>query len=101
MATKKQTKADKAFIEKITTLNVQTGPKAKAPTCPGCGDAMKPIGVLAGEFHGQQVVGDVYSCGPIPPAALAALQRRKKTEQSHAEPPPSAIGGRPSAIPCR
>jgi hypothetical protein len=42
---KKQTKADKAFIEKIGTLGIKTNSASKA--CPDCGYEMQPIGHLA------------------------------------------------------
>jgi hypothetical protein len=59
MAGKKQTKADKAFIEKISTLQVNTKSASKKD-CPECGKEMKPIGFLAGEVHGQKVGGPIY-----------------------------------------
>jgi hypothetical protein len=58
MPAKKQTKADKAFIDKISTLQVKTGSAKK--TCPDCGHEMQQIGHLAGEVHGQKVGGPIY-----------------------------------------
>jgi hypothetical protein len=58
MPGKKQTKADKAFIEKISTLQVNT--KSAKKTCPDCGHEMQQIGHLSGEVHGQKVGGPIY-----------------------------------------
>lgn len=68
---KKQTKADKAFIDKISTLGINTGAK------PGhtCG-APTHIGVLKGQVLGQEVEADVYTNGPVPPEALRPRERK-------------------------
>jgi hypothetical protein len=61
---KKQTKADKAFIEKIGTLGIKTNSASKA--CPDCGYEMQPIGHLAGEINGQKVSAPVFGHPGMP-----------------------------------
>lgn len=41
----KQTKADKAFIEKIKTIQI-SGSKVPMPTCPDCGKPIKAFGCI-------------------------------------------------------
>lgn len=67
---KKQTKADKAFIEKISSITVGTGAgKQKSPAhieCPGCGGPASVVGFVGFPIY----AGDVK----------AEIQRRKKAE---------------------
>lgn len=69
---KKQSKADKAFIEKISTLQINTksstNSSAETKSC-GCGSPLHKIGHIKGEIHGKEVESDVYghSHAPVPP----------------------------------
>jgi hypothetical protein len=89
---KKQTKADKAFIAKISTLNI--GSKSSGsdhehgPTC-GCGKTLEKVGHVKGEFYGKQVEGDVYA-HPLPDespvgenlkARMKSVREKKAREQ--------------------
>lgn len=67
--TKEQRKADAAFIEKISSINIGVKSSGK---CPDCGmpvmsapDGAKPVGMLFGSMHGQPVGGPVYAA-PMP-----------------------------------
>lgn len=58
--TKKQSKADKAFIAKIATIGISTGAKSDGHTCQNCGKEMPKIGMLVGMMNGEPVAGPVY-----------------------------------------
>lgn len=73
---KKQTKADKAFIEKIGTIGISTG-AAKKKECPECGHEMKQIGFLAGEVEGKPLAGPIYGH----PGGLHAPGKRPRAER--------------------
>ena len=68
---KKQTKADKAFIDKIGTIGINTSGKKAEKPCPGCGGSAEQIGYIAGEIHGQMVGGPVYGHAKPPGTRLA------------------------------
>lgn len=53
MKKKKQTKADKAFIEKIKSLGINTG-KGADPKCDQCGGTMVPVVVAAVRVRKQK-----------------------------------------------
>jgi hypothetical protein len=72
---KKQSKADKAFIEKIGTLGIKTSSGKKA--CPDCGHEMKQVGYLAGEVNGNPVGGPIYGH----PGGLHEPGKRAQTER--------------------
>jgi hypothetical protein len=80
---KKQTKADKAFIEKIGTIGINTGGKKPEPkTCPDCGHEMKPIGHIVGEVHGELLSGPVYGHAKPPGRRRAERPAPVTDEQS-------------------
>jgi hypothetical protein len=82
MATKKQTKADKAFIEKIGTIGISTGAVPKK-VCQDCGHESAQVGYLAGEVNGQMIGGPVYGHpGMMMPRPRAARPVASSDEQS-------------------
>lgn len=82
MAAKKQTKADKAFIEKIGTIGISTG--ASKMVCPDCGHESAPIGFLSGVVNGKEISGAVYGYPgvPMPPRGAQAPAESSSDEQS-------------------
>lgn len=80
---KKQTKADKAFIAKISTLNIggkATSPDPAPKQC-GCGAPLHHVGNVKGNFHGKEVEGAVFMHGLPSPAEMRRLMKGSKKEQ--------------------
>ncbi len=80
---KKQTKADKAFIDKIKSIGINVaGHSTKPPThCSGCGDPLQKVGEMIGDMGGTHVHGDVYACGPLPLSMLPPGLRRRAARE--------------------
>jgi hypothetical protein len=80
---KKQTKADKAFIDKISTLNISahSAGHKHSPTC-GCGVPLQHVGTLSGNLMGKEVVGEVYAHGAVPAEAIRQRERKPKAAPS-------------------
>jgi hypothetical protein len=82
---KKQSKADKAFIEKISTLNIGVKPGASGPSCPDCGQPLQPVAHLKGTLNGTEVEGTAYVPHGSPfPVGLLRPVKRKPQEKADA-----------------
>jgi hypothetical protein len=72
---KSNSKKDKAFIDKINTINI--GGKSSAKEKCECGADLQPVGHLKGQFYGKEVEGHVYAHGPVPPEMLQRKRQPK------------------------